>query len=42
MRLYKLLQLKYPTPDEKEEIRNVSEFLKSKELDGWMTIKASN
>ena len=41
MKLFKLLNKKYPSVNEKNTIKSLGEFLKSKEISGWMTIKAS-
>ena len=42
MKLYQLLLKKYPSLKEQEEIKSLGEFLQSKNISGWMTIKASN
>ena len=42
MKLYNLLSKKYPSQEEKETIKTLGEFLESKNISGWMTIKASS
>ena len=42
MKLYHLLLKKYPSTEELNTIKTLGEFLKSKDITGWMTIKATN
>lgn len=41
MKLYHLLSKKYPSKEEQDTIKTLNEFLKSNDITGWMTIKAS-